>query len=147
MRYTEISVIDVTDTFVDNLWDKVKDSGSFYSIGDGSSKECFRRVFFESSLVLKVPGGFARFNVEPSFVELHPIIFGPELYRNARSTLEGICELARESFQGKPIRCIIPSRMKGLKRLAVLAGMEHRGACVRPLSGVPISCEVYEWRA
>jgi hypothetical protein len=144
MQYAKL--VDVDSALVDNLWAKLESSGSFYSIADGCSKEHFSKVLFESSLVVRIEGGIVRLVDEGSYVELHPIVFGHSLFRNAATTLDELHSLTRRAFQSKPIRCIIPNRMHAAMHLAKLAGMTEIDMVMRNLSGIPIACTVYEWR-
>jgi hypothetical protein len=142
----EIRPLDVDEELIERIWNKVKDSGSFYSIGDGVTREHFKKVFFESNLVIAIEGGIARFELNDNFVEIHVLVFGHSFFRNAAETLRAIYAFAQKSFQNKPIRCMIPNEMRGFKRLAQIAGMAEIGLCSRNLTGVLITCMVYEWR-
>ena len=140
-------IVDVDEGFLNSLWQKVENSGSFYSIGDGVTREHFDRVFYESSLVFELEDGIARFEVNPSYVEVHVLVFGHKFFRLAKQALAEIYEMASSIFRDKEIRCIIPDRMRGFKRLALAAGMTPRGFVDRMLSGIPIRCAVFSWRA
>jgi hypothetical protein len=146
MRSTEINVVDVDDAFVDELWKRVESSGSFYSIGDGTTKNVFRRMMFKSDLVLSIPGGYVRLDIGSDVIELHPIVFGPSAFVAAGDTLERIYALFSKLFQDKPICCIIPNEMRAAKKLALLAGMREKGPIARMLSGIRIACTAYVWR-
>lgn len=138
-----LEAVAVDEALVDDLWKRIEETGSFYSIGDGVSKEQFRKVMFESSLVLR--GGSSMFRLEehPDYFELHPIVFGPSAFAHARELLGEIEGIRDKMFAKKPICCIIPRRMRGAKRLALEAGMKATGEVVRQFSGVAIACTVY----
>lgn len=140
MKY--IKRVDVDDALIDELWNKVKDTGSFYSIGDGRNKQSFRRVLFGSYAVLSIPGGYMRCDNYKDVVELHPILFSADVFRHAQ---EGFSEL-KELFKGRDLCCIIPSEMHGAISLAKRVGMDRFGTCSRKLSGIDINCDVYVWR-
>ena len=146
MQSTEIKIVDVDEAFLESLWDKVATSGSFYSIGDGITKVHFKKVFYESTLVIELEGGISRFEECKDFVEVHVLVFGHSFYRNAKQSLQDIYHLAAGIFQNKPIRCMIPSEMKGFLRLPEAAGMHKIGTQLRLLTGVPVTCTVFEWR-
>jgi hypothetical protein len=146
MQSTEIKVLDVDSQLVDKLWSRVEHSGSFYSIGDGVTKENFRRVLYGSSYVVAIDGGIVRLDIGSDYVELHPIAFSHAIFRNAHETIEAIYSRFVRSFQSKPICCIIPSEMRAAKVLAQLAGMHYEGVVYRLLSGVKLACSVYSWR-
>ena len=139
MRF--LSLVSVNDKFVDALWDRAKGAGGYYAIGDGASKDVFRRMFFQSNYVLEGPNIVVRLNENLDHVELHPIIFGVEPFIHAREAMSDCASL----FTSKPICCIIPSGLRGARRLAKLAGMHQSGGCVRPLSGVQIPCEIWRY--
>jgi hypothetical protein len=140
-----LKAIDVDDELVDELWEKVSSSGSFYSIGDGVTKERFRWVLFQSALVLRGPCIVVRLDVG-EYVEYHPMIFGHSIFRYGREVLEDIARFRDRLFPNKPICCIIPDRMRGTKHLAISGGMVETGRFVRGLSGVAIPCTVFTWR-
>ena len=144
MRYLE--PVDVNDRFVDEMWKKVSEAGSYYSIGDGVTKETFRKVLFQSALVLRGASAIFRIENNRDFVEVHPIVFGHSFFRDAHSVLEEGVKLLGKLFDSKPICCIIPDGMKGTRHLAQIAGMTEAGKLARELSGVPISCTVFVWR-
>jgi len=146
MQYDEIKVLDVDEALVDSLWGKIKDTGSFYSIGDGATKDVFRAALYKSSYVLEISGAIIRLEVGDFLVELHPIVFGPSLYEVAPKMLKEIYERFGSSFRKKSICCIIPQGMRAAKRLAVRAGMREFGPVTRLLSGVPLPCVMYGWR-
>jgi hypothetical protein len=139
----EIKLIDVDDEFIDSLWNKINFAGSFYSIGDGVTKDTFRRVMYASSYVLAIDGGVIRLEIGSDFVELHIIVFNHAAFRNPKGIMESIVSRLGSSFHDKPICCIIPSEMRGAKRLAILAGMTQEMHLVRQLSGVNIDCDVF----
>jgi hypothetical protein len=141
-----LRAVDIDDRLVDELWEKVSQIGSFYSIGDGVSKETFRKVLFHSDAVFRGPNVIIRLEAKPEYIELHPIVFGHSLFRHAKEALLEVSELRDRLFAGKPIYCIIPSEMNGTKHLALKAGMARIGDVMRPLSGVEIPCEVFLWR-
>jgi hypothetical protein len=141
-----IEYVDVDEAFVGELWEKVSECASFYSIGDGFSREHFHKVFFESDIVAKLEGGFARAEIYDDFVELHVLVFGPSFFRNANEALNRFYDDNRKLFKDREIRCIIPSRMKGFRMLAKYAGMAFDAQCSRLLSGIPILCDRYIWR-
>jgi len=141
-----IEYVDVDDKFIDELWEKVSECASFYSIGDGCSREHFRKVFFESDIVARLEGGFARAEIYDGFVELHVLVFGPSFFANAKAALQKFYDDSQKLFNGREIRCIIPARMKGFKMLAKHAGMAFDSQCSRLLSGIPILCNVFIWR-
>lgn len=134
-----IEIIDVNEALIDSIWDRIKDVGSFYSIGDGASRETFSRVMYGSSAVLKIQDGFIRAEDNGAFVELHPIFFGHSAFRQANGIMDEITKL----FHGKNICCIIPSRMESAMDLALKAGMHEIGTMHRELSGVPVVCTVF----
>jgi hypothetical protein len=141
-----IKVLDVSERLIDELWNIVSKSGSFYSIADGVTKGTFEQAMFKSDFVLSVPGGYMHLNIERDYVELHPIATGKEAFREAKSTLKGIYALLGNLFQSKPICCIIPSEMESAKRLAAFAGMTDSGPIARVLSGVNLECAMFIWR-
>ena len=141
-----LKTVDVNDKLVDELWNKVSSSGSFYSIGDGVVKKVFRKVLFDSNFVLQVDTLTIRLEVKKDYIEVHPIAFGPSAFRYAKEALRDIIELRDKLFPRKPLCCIIPDGMRGAKRLARIAGMAQEGKTTRPLSGVQITCEVFVWR-
>lgn len=141
-----LKVVDINDTFVDELWNKVSSSGSYYSIGDGVVKKVFRKVLFDSNFVLQVETFTIRLEVKKDYIEIHPIAFGPSAFRHAKEALRDIVELRDRLFAGKPLCCIIPDGMRGAKRLARISGMTQEGKTTRPLSGIQITCEVFVWR-
>jgi hypothetical protein len=138
--------VDVDDAFVDEEWKKVSSVGGYYSIGDGVSKDVFRRMFFQSDFVLQSPSLTIRIVAEKDCLEVHPIVFGGSVFRHAVCALEDIVELRDKHFANKPICCIIPNEMHGARRLAVAAGMTEAGKCSRSLSGVEIPCTIFTWR-
>jgi hypothetical protein len=144
MQYIEY--VDVDESFLRDIWDKVSLSPGYYSIGDGFSYDHLRHVFFNSDIVARLEGGFARVEVKDNFIEIHVLVFGPSFFRNAKSALKELSENNKQLFQDKDIRCIIPSRMKGFRRLAKYAGMVFQSQCIRFLSGSPITCDVFSWR-
>lgn len=137
MQFTK--PIDIDSKFSDELWNKVKDAGGFYSIGDGSSEHHFKQMLYEADMVLEIPGGYIRVEMEGDKIELHPIIFSSEPFHKARLILNDVAEL----FKNKTIYCIIPSRMRAAKKLALLAGMSEIGVMVRGLSGVNVVCSIF----
>jgi hypothetical protein len=141
-----LKTVEINDSFVDEIWNKVASSGSYYSIGDGVKKEVFRKVLFNSNFVLQTEGLLIRLEVRESCIEIHPISFGPSTFRYAKEALKDIVDLRDRLFAGKLVCCIIPDGMRGAKRLARIAGMTSVEKLVRPLSGVPILCEVFIWR-
>ena len=141
-----LKVVDVTDDFVDEEWKKVSDVGSYYSIGDGISKDTFRRMLFQSDFILQAPSLTIRLVSEKDYLEVHPIAFGNSVFRHAACAMDDIVELRDKHFAEKPICCIIPDGMRGAERLALAAGMTKAGKCTRPLSGVMIACTVFTWR-
>jgi hypothetical protein len=136
-----LKLVSVNDAFNDELWNRVSDSRRYYSIGDGFSKEVFRKVFFQSNYVLKGPNIVVRLEEARDYVECHPIVFGVEPFLHAREAMGDCASL----FTSKPVCCIIPSGLRGAKRLARLAGMHQSGGCRRPLSGVVIPCEIWRY--
>jgi len=139
MQYAKL--LDVDETLVDALWERVKDSSGFYSIGDGVTKHVFRRELFQSNYVFDIGDGIARLNDHISYFELHPIIFGHSVLRNAKQILGEI-----GLFVSKPIHCIIPRELDSLKRLAKKAEMVYERTLTRSLSGNLVTCDVYIWR-
>ena len=146
MQSTGIEIVDVDENLIDEIWDKVKESPSFESIGDGCSRAQVHKVYFESNLVIRANGSYARFEVNDSYVEIHVMIFKHSFFRDAKENLRSLYAFAHKSFQNRPIRCMIPNEMRGFKRLAEIAGMRALGLVSRNLSGVPITCAVFEWR-
>ena len=144
MRYLE--AVDVSDRIVDEIWERVSKAGSYYSIADGITKGNFRRMLFESSILYRAPSLVVRLNFTPEYVEIHPIAFGPSVFKHAREALSEIVELRDRLFSDKPICAIIPDGMRGAKRLAKVAGMTEEARYVRALSGVAIPCTVFTWR-
>ena len=136
-----LKLVSVNDTFIDRLWDRVSDSRRYYAIGDGASKDVFRKVFFQSTYVLEGPNIVVRLDESRDYAELHPIVFGAEPFIHAQEAIGDCASL----FTSKPVCCIIPSGLRGAKRLARLAGMHQSGGCVRPLSGVSVPCEVWRY--
>ena len=134
-----LKAIDVDDEFVDEIWNRVSTSGSYYSIGDGVSKNVFRQMLF-GSFVLKGDGLVLRLDVKGNEIEIHPMIFGPSAFRYAKEALGEV----KEFFPESAICVIIPEGMRGAKRLAMAAGMKEAGKYSRPLSGVIIQCSI--WR-
>lgn len=141
-----LSVIDVDDEFVDETWKRIENCGGFYSIGDGVSKEVFRKMLFGSSLVVEGEGAVVRIQIEESLVEIHPIVFGPSFFMGASLMLQELIERFGGLFSQRPICCIIPDGMRGAKRLARIAGFDETGKASRKLSGVLLLCSVYTWR-
>jgi hypothetical protein len=141
-----IEYVDVDDEFIDELWEKVSLAPGFYSIGDGFSKEHLRRVFFDSDIVARTEGGYARIELRDDFAEIHVLVFGPSFFVNAKAAIEELYESNIRLFRDKEIRCIIPSRMKGFRKLAKYAGMVFESQCVRLLSGIAITCDQFSWR-
>jgi hypothetical protein len=146
MQYTNLRLLDVNDALVEQLWNYVKNAGSFYSIGDGNSKEVFRKALYKSNYVLEAPGVFMHLNYEPSYVELHPILVGHQAIRTAKWAMKAIYDLLGSYFEGKPICCIIPSELESTMKLAEICGMHKEGLMLRPLSGVNVTCVKYSWR-
>ena len=144
MHYLE--AVDVSDRVVDEIWEKVSRAGSYYSIADGVTKEVFRRMLFESSILYRAPSLIIRLNFNKDFVEIHPIAFGPSVFKHAREALSEIVALRDRLFAEKPICVIIPDGMRGAKRLAKAAGMSEEAKYVRAFSGVAIPCTVFTWR-
>ena len=136
--------IAVDDGLVDELWERVKHCGSFYSIGDGYSKEHFRSVLFRSEKVFRGEGMVVRLEAYHDYLEIHPIVLGPSAFRHTNEMLNELIEVSAKSFYRRPICCIIPNRMRGARLLARSAGMILRGCVERNLSGVMIPCGV--WR-
>lgn len=141
-----LKAIEVNDRLVDELWNKVASAGSYYSIGDGVTKEVFRKVLFQSNFVLRAEALLIRLEVKKTYIEIHPISFGPSTFRCAKEALKDIVELRDKLFAGKLVCCIIPDGMRGAKKLARTSGMTSIERLVKPLSGVPIPCEVFVWR-
>jgi len=140
-----LSAVDVDDSLVDDLWNRVESCGSFYSIGDGVSKEVFRKVLFASALVLR--GESVVIRLEASEVlEAHPIVLGHSFFRHAKEALSEVVAIRDRLFASRPVCCIIPVKMRGTKALARIAGMTQTGAVMRSLSGVAIPCAVFTWR-
>lgn len=137
-----LRLVSVNEKVIERLWDRISEAGSYYSIGDGVTKEVFSKVLFQSNFVLEAKNLAVRLELHDDYVELHPIVFGPSAFREAKKALEEISTL----FSTKPICCIIPSDMRGARRLAQAAGMRVMGMAMRPLSGVPVRCTVFEWR-
>jgi hypothetical protein len=136
---------DVGPALVDGLWDKVKGSGSYYSIGDGVTKAVFSKMLFDSALVLGGIGATFRIEKHKDFVEIHPMVFSHEFFGVAKATMEEFAELAAWLFAKKRLCCIIPDGLRGAKRLARLAGFSEGSKVERKLSGVSLVCSVYEW--
>ena len=136
----------VDDRLVDEIWERVSKSGSFYSIGDGVSKKTFRRVLFESNLVLTGENFLLRLEFHDDYVEVHPIVFGHSFFRNAKDIAEELSSIADRLFAKKRIWIIIPYEMKGAKHLARIAGFTQISLVYRDLSGVSISCSVFQRR-
>jgi hypothetical protein len=142
-----LSVVAVDDAFVDGLWKKVAPSGSYYSIGDGVCKATFRRVFFESALVLSGNSVVIRFENHKDYVELHPIVMGQSAFRHAKEIVEDASSACERLFAKMPVCCIIPDGMRGAKRLAEVAGFTQKGYVERNLSGVMLRCSVFVKRS
>jgi len=138
-----LEAVSVDDSFVDELWIRVSGIGGYYSIGDGITKDVFRRMLFSSAMVLQAPNLTIRLADEEKCLEVHPIAFGPSAFRHAACAMDDIVELRDKVFKEKPICCIIPDGMRGAKRLALAAGMTKSEAMVRDLSGVQVSCTVF----
>ena len=64
-----LKTVDVNDKLVDELWNKVSSSGSFYSIGDGVVKKVFRKVLFDSNFVLQVDTLTIRLEVKKDYMK------------------------------------------------------------------------------
>jgi len=141
-----IKILDVGEKLIDEIWDCVSSASGFYSIGDGFSKEHLRKVFFESDIVVEVESGYARVELFDDFAEIHVLVFGPSFFAEAKENLQELYRECKGIFKNREIRCIIPSKMRGFKRLAKYAGMSFQGQCSRLLSGVAISCDVFTWR-
>lgn len=141
-----IKILDVDEKLVEFLWSRVSCVGGFYSIGDANSHDHFRRMLFESSFVLQAGEAFLRLEVINGGIELHPIIFGVSAVRNPSEVLASVHRSIGNMFKFLPIYCIIPSRMRGARKLALRAGMTEFGDLVRNLSGIPIVCTGYIWR-
>ena len=144
MRF--LKAVDIDESALGELWEKVSRSGGYYSIGDGSSEGHFREVFFASEKVLVGPSLVVRIELRDGFVEVHPIVFGPEPFRIAADAFDDVIETRDRCFAGRPICCIIPDGMRGARRLARLAGMKEAGKTERSLSGVTVSCTVFARR-
>lgn len=144
MRYLEEVPVDAV--LVDEMWEKVADSGSYYSIGDGMTKNVFRSMLFQSNIVLRGPSVLIRLVDMKECLEAHPIAFGHSFFHHAREALADVMGIRDRFFPEKPICCIIPEGMKGAKRLARVAGMSETGKVTRGLSGVSIPCRVFSWR-
>ena len=141
-----LKVVDVDEELVDDLWKQVSGIGSYYSIGDGFSREVFQRMLYHSNFVLQAPSLTIRLVAEKDYLEVHPIAFGNSVFRHAVCAMEDIAELRDSIFKGREICCIIPDGMRGAKRLAQAAGMTETNKCIRELSGVVIACTVFTWR-
>ena len=146
MASTEINLVDIDEELVENLWNRIADSGGFYSIGDGVTREHFRAMLFSSSLAMMSDEVFLRFEVKEDFNEMHPLIFSHKAFDKPEASLQRAYSLGLGVFRNLPLCCIIPNRMKGLKRLAQKAEMVHSSYIVRNLTGESISCSVYLWR-
>jgi hypothetical protein len=144
MRY--IKLIDVDDDFVSSLWTKVENAGSFYSIGDGYSKEHLRNVLYASNFVLSCPEGIIRFEIHSDFVEAHTMIFGHSAFSYLSDIASDIEELKASFFPDKPLCCIIPAKMKSFLRLVKAIGFAPESTFLRLLSGRPITCIKFIWR-
>ena len=142
-----LKCIEINDSLVDELWQKVSKSGSYYSIGDGVTKNVFRRMLFESNVVLQGESILVRLEDHNDYVELHPIVFGHSVFKNAAGILGDVVSVVALLFSNKPICCIIPEGMKGTKRLAEVAGFHYNGPVERSLSGVVIRCSVFVKRS
>ena len=138
-----LRVISVDSAFIDVLWDKVCRSGSYYSIGDGASKQSFHRVLFESVFVVEGDDFVIRAEMHPDCIELHPIVFGHSFFKNAPVILAEAILLIDRLFAKMPICCIIPEGMRGAKRLAEIAGLVFERFVDRSLSGVVVRCSVF----
>jgi hypothetical protein len=146
MRSTEISLVDVDEALADDLWNHVGSSGGFYSIGDGVTREHFKRMLFASSLAMLSDSLFLRFEAKADFNEMHPLVLSHRAFEKPEETLEKAYALGSKAFRNLPLCCIIPTRMRALNRLAEKAGMVRSSYMVRNLTGEPISCSVYLWR-
>ncbi len=133
--------VDVDEPFLEDLWKRVSGLGGYYSIGDGASYEVFSKVFYQSALVLQGESIVIRFDRYNGYVEMHPIVWGHSCFRYA----EAILEECASFFTGERICCMIPQKAKGLRHLALRAGMVEKEVTMRNLSGVAIPCVVY-WR-
>ena len=142
-----LDLVDVDEALVDEMWGKVSTSGSYYSIGDGVTKDVFRRMLFESNLVFKGDHFLIRGECHADCVELHPIVFGHSSFRNSKAILGEILPVVEKLFAKKPVCCIIPEGMRGAKHLALTAGLERTGEVTRSLSGVELRCGVYVKRS
>jgi hypothetical protein len=140
---THIKLTGVDEDLVNRLWDTLSAVGGLYSIADGANKLVLRKVLFSSSFVVEAPGGVIRAQDMGKYIELHPIIFGVEMFRNAQTILDEITELCRKLFHGKPVCCIIPLRMRSAQALAHHAGMRMVGEHVRKMTGSPVRCAIY----
>lgn len=141
-----LRIVDVNDNIVDELWKKVENLGSFYSISDGVTKSTFRKMLFESTVLLQAENLVIRISESRGFIELHPIVFGPMAFRQARYALSDVGEYRDKLFAGKPLCCIIPNGMRGAKKLAMAAGMTETGDTNRLFSGILIPCSIFIWR-
>lgn len=137
---TNLATVD--EALVDEIWSKVREAGGFYSIGDGASREVLKRVLFQSAYVFRTEGGYVRLENLGKGFELHPIILGPSMVRDAKAIFE---EIAKR-FPNSDICCIIPDGMKAAKRLARRIGMLEAGPFVRCLSGIALRCSVFTRR-
>jgi hypothetical protein len=142
-----LRAVDVDDSLVDEIWQKVSHSGSYYSIGDGVAKKTFRRVLFESPLVLRGEDFVIRFELHEDCVELHPIVFGPQAFHDVEAKIGELTSFSNRLFAQKPLCCIIPIGMRGAKRLAHSAGFAFHGVLDRSLSGVNVRCAVFVKRS
>jgi hypothetical protein len=146
MPSTEINLVDIDEELVEGLWSRIADSGGFYSIGDGVTREHFRRMLFSSSLAMMSDSVFLRFEAKEDFNEMHPLVFSHKAFNDPEASLQRAYSLGLGVFRNLPLCCIIPNRMKGLKRLAEKAGMDQSGYLERSLTGIPVSCSKYLWR-
>lgn len=142
-----LSIVSVDEAFIEAAWQRVSSAGSYYSIGDGASHETFRRMLFQSVLVVKGEGFIIRVERHADCVELHPIVFGHALFRNAATVLAELTPIIERLFAKTPICCIIPDGMRGAKRLVRIAGFAPEGAVQRNLSGVMLRCSVFVKRS
>jgi len=142
----QVKLLDVGDSLIDKLWEIVSQSGSFYSIGDGSSRKRLRDVLLSSSFVLEYSGSIVRLNVGEDYVELHPIVLGHSTIRDAPNAIKAIYNKLGIIFSPKPIRCTIPVELRSAHRLAERANMTFTGETQGMLSNVEVLCDVYEWR-